>query len=667
MTAPHGRLFNRGASILSALVFVALLAGVATTVQYFSPYANVESQPAAAEAGNPAASAKKPEASLKGARRCNAPIEVKKDKKAKGSLDGEKGVESVCVKGCQYKIYPGAVTTVDATDTCESKTDAAAKKKCETENLCTVLQCSGPAGACDPVGGGSEKKKDEILGRAALIPEYFKNDTEIQKLLDDAKKNPTAAQAALSKLDPYMQAAFSEAKDEEQARIQNKQADNYAAIKQLGEDDLEAKRLAAENKRLAEENANLNKIDTQKLADEQVATMPPYIDCNADKSYCFGVVNPTDAEKLQSQGFACEKDTDGTFGCERTKTPNPGECPPGQSGSPCKPITSGCPGGNCSTFSDPNAGKNQTGGSNPMSALGSMLQGLMKALGAPQPPSAPAQACATDQNAYAQQQQQYQQQLQQYNYQLQQAQYQQQMNQYYAERNGTTPQPTQPLPAQPTPCTPSTGSQCKAQPQQPPASACSAGAWRATYQGACITGWQCISTEGPKAELVCEPKVADVGATLAITYGCSSGVASSSSFAVTTQPGGSATTTVKAPPQGTNTATYTLACTDNGKTTGAQCSIQVARANIILVANPKTVPANGTSLISWLTTGMQSCIVSSSDQSDFTARNSSNTSVVGAATTSAITTATSTVKFQLDCKTLAGTDKQATTSVSITP
>jgi len=302
-----------------------------------------------------------------------------------------------------------------------------------------------------------------------------------------------------------------------------------------------------------------------------------------------------------------------------------------------------------------------------MSALGSMLQGLMKALGAPQPPSAPAQACATDPNAYAQQQQQYQQQLQQYNYQLQQYQYQQQMNQYYAERNGTTPPPTQPLPAQPTPCTPSTGSQCKTQPQQPPSSACTTGAWRATYQGACITGWQCISTEGPKAELVCEPKVADVGSTLAITYGCSSGVASSSSFAVTTQPGGSATTTVKAPPQGTNTATYTLACTDQGRTTGAQCSIQVARANIILVANPKTVPAGGTSLLSWLTTGMESCIISSPDQPDFTERNSSNTSVVGAATTSPITTATSTVMFQLDCVTLSGTDKQATTSVSVTP
>src|SRR3989338_2144413 len=309
---------------------------------------------------------------------------------------------------------------------------------------------------------------------------------------------------------------------------------------------------------------------------------------------------------------------------------------------------------------------NSGSGSGIGSALSSMLQGLMKALGAPQPPAPPPPARATAQNAYAQQQQQYQQQLQQYNYQLQQQQYKQQLAQYYQQQGVAAP-PAQPLPTQPTPCTPPTRSQCKAQQQQPPSSACTTGTWRATYQGACITGWQCISTEGPKAELVCEPKVADVGSTLAIIYGCSSGLASSSSFTVTAQPGGSATTTVKAPPAGTNTATYTLACTDNGKTTGAQCSIQVSRANIILVAHPKTVPAGGTSLLSWLTTGMDSCIISSPDQPDFTARNSSNTSVVGAATTSAITTATSTVMFQLDCVTLSGTDKQATTSVSVTP
>jgi len=200
------------------------------------------------------------------------------------------------------------------------------------------------------------------------------------------------------------------------------------------------------------------------------------------------------------------------------------------------------------------------------------------------------------------------------------------------------------------------------QPQQPPPSACSAGYWRATYSGACISSWQCISTEGPKAELVCEPDLADVGQTLALTYNCSSGIASSSAFKITTQPGGSATTTVKAPPRGTNTATYTLACTDNGKTTGAQCSVKVNRPNIFLVTNPQTVAPGEISLISWLTTGMDSCIISSPDQADFTLRNSSNTSVTGAATTSPITDS---ARFLLHCETLAGGIKDATTTVEV--
>ena len=290
-----------------------------------------------------------------------------------------------------------------------------------------------------------------------------------------------------------------------------------------------------------------------------------------------------------------------------------------------------------------------------MGAISSFLSGLAKGLGGGQqaPQSQPAQTCSTDSNAYQQQQQQYQQALQQYNYQLQIYNQQQQQASIYG-----TPAPVPP--SQPTACTPSTGSQCQSQPQQPSSATCASGSWRATYTGACVTGWQCISTQGPKAELSCEPKVADVGMTLAITYGCSSGVASSSSFTVGSQPGGSATVTVAAPPAGTNTATYTLACTDNGKTTGAQCSVQVARNNIILVANPKTVPANGTSLLSWLTTGMESCVASSPDQADFTSRNSSNTSVTGAATTSPIATS---ARFQLDCKTLSGTNTQATTTV----
>src|SRR3989344_1449333 len=313
------------------------------------------------------------------------------------------------------------------------------------------------------------------------------------------------------------------------------------------------------------------------------------------------------------------------------------------------------------------------GGGDPMKAIGSLFEGLMKALTAPKPPApAPAQACSTDPNAYAQQQQQYQQQLQQYNYQLQQQQYQKQLGQYYADSNGITPPPDLPFTQQPTPCSPSVGNQCRGQIPQPNPNNCTVGYWQAAYSGACITGWQCIprtgTTTAPVATLSCEPEVADVGMPIAITYGCSSGTATSSSFLVTTQPGGSAIATVANPPAGTNTATYSLACVDQGKTSGAQCSVQVSRPTIILVANPSTVTASSTSatssisLISWLTTGMDSCVISSPDMPGFTLQNMSNTSMNGAATTSPLTSA---ARVHLDCLTAAGSVRGATTTVHV--
>lgn len=306
-----------------------------------------------------------------------------------------------------------------------------------------------------------------------------------------------------------------------------------------------------------------------------------------------------------------------------------------------------------------------SGAGNIMGALGSMLQGLMKALGSPQPSSAPAQACSTDPNVYAQQQQQYQQQLQQYNYQLQQYQYQQQMAEYQSRINGgfLTP-PTAPTPIQPTPCRPSNADQCRTQVPQPSASACTAGSWQPVYSGSCIVNWNCSTGTGsPKATLSCAPEIADVGQSIELAYSCSSGVATSSSFAVASQPGGTSTAIVKNPPQGTNTATYTLACTEGGKTTGAQCSVKIAKSSIILVANPKTVAPGGTTLVSWLTTGMDSCVVSSPDIPGFTAQNEAYTSVSGAATTSPLTSA---ARFHLECLTLAGGTKSATTTVSVT-
>jgi hypothetical protein len=125
---------------------------------------------------------------------------------------------------------------------------------------------------------------------------------------------------------------------------------------------------------------------------------------------------------------------------------------------------------------------------------------------------------------------------------------------------------------------------------------------------------------------------------------------------------GNATTSAPNPPEGQNYATYTLTCVNQGITASAQCQVQLNKSGIVLVTNPKTVKSGETSLIGWITAGMQSCVVSSPDQQDFTARNANNTSANGAATTSPIT---GTARFQLDCQTATGATKTATTTVSL--
>jgi hypothetical protein len=90
--------------------------------------------------------------------------------------------------------------------------------------------------------------------------------------------------------------------------------------------------------------------------------------------------------------------------------------------------------------------------------------------------------------------------------------------------------------------------------------------------------------------------------------------------------------------------------------------VQLNKTGIVLVTNPKTVVNGDSALIGWITAGMQSCVVSSPEQQDFNARNANNTSVNGAATTSPITGLT---HFQLDCTTLSGGTKSATTTVSL--
>ncbi|MBI2613141.1 hypothetical protein HYW59_05065 [Candidatus Kaiserbacteria bacterium] len=84
---------------------------------------------------------------------------------------------------------------------------------------------------------------------------------------------------------------------------------------------------------------------------------------------------------------------------------------------------------------------------------------------------------------------------------------------------------------------------------------------------------------------------------------------------------------------------------------------------IALVANPSTISASSTSLLGWVTVGMQSCLISSPAQPAFTAEHANNTSVSGTARTPPLATST---PFVLTCKTAGGDTKAATTTVNVT-
>lgn len=216
------------------------------------------------------------------------------------------------------------------------------------------------------------------------------------------------------------------------------------------------------------------------------------------------------------------------------------------------------------------------------------------------------------------------------------------------------------------------GQPCYQPPQQPPQSQCTSGTWQPTSssQNGCTTGWQCVPTNGtgtggnPTAQLSCQPKVADVGMQIGFSWSCgnSSGSAGTG-FDTNGQLSGNTTAVAPAPPEGSNnTATYTLTCINQGVTASAQCQVQLGKTGIVLVTNPKQVKSGDTALIGWISAGMQSCVVSSPDQSDFTQKNAASTNVNGSVTSSPITKDT---LFKLDCQTLGGQTKTATTTVTI--
>ncbi|MBI2612958.1 hypothetical protein HYW59_04105 [Candidatus Kaiserbacteria bacterium] len=214
---------------------------------------------------------------------------------------------------------------------------------------------------------------------------------------------------------------------------------------------------------------------------------------------------------------------------------------------------------------------------------------------------------------------------------------------------------------------PQQGQGCQQAPAQPDPSGCQSGSWRPTYTGACVSSWQCVPTGSGgtsqiTAALSCQPQIADVGMTIAITYSCSSGTSEGSGFDTGGAQTGSTTVTIANPPVNANVATYALKCTEGSVSATKQCNVQIAKPAIVLVANPKAVQSGKTSAIGWVTSGMQACVISSPDLPTFTEQQKNTTNVNGTVTTPALTSGAT---FVLKCTTLGGGTKEASTVVTI--
>ncbi len=248
-------------------------------------------------------------------------------------------------------------------------------------------------------------------------------------------------------------------------------------------------------------------------------------------------------------------------------------------------------------------------------------------------------------------------------------------NTLYSRNNQCVDTPMQTCP---TGCAPAgnacaTAQQCPTAPAQPDPAGCANGTWKPTYNGACVGSWQCVpsgtgtGTNGSlTAQISCNPQVADVGMSIAIAYSCSAGTSTGTGFQTNGAQSGSALATTTNPAAGSNSASYGLTCNSAGTVATAQCSVQVGKPSIVLIANPKDVASGGQSALGWITSGMQSCVISSPDIPAFTTQNAGNTNVNGTATTPPLTkTATTSYAFVLHCVTVGGGTRDASTTVTV--
>lgn len=376
---------------------------------------------------------------------------------------------------------------------------------------------------------------------------------------------------------------------------------------------------------------------------------------------------PADTTALQKNGFTCANGNCTRAAQNPPDLKSPGACP-GTIGCPGRETVQTPPYVDPRTQTPPPSSPTQPSPSGSGSnALMSLLAGMMKGLGGAQQSQqqqGPAPTCSTDKQQYAQQQQQYNQQLQQYNYQMQQYNYQQQVNYDRGYSSYSSPPP----PLAPQPCQNGNGAgQCPQLPAQPPASACPTGTWRqmttAQSTGSVCPVWQCVTGSGtaPTAQLTCDPSIVERGTPINMTYSCTNSTTSTGyGFTTGGAVSGATTSTTLNAPENAAGANFALKCENGSLSAAAQCTVQIAKVSISLRAEPEVASIGSRALIGWVTTGMESCTISSPDQPEFTDRNASRKTTAGIATTSPITADSN---FVLNCKTLTGGFKQETVTV----
>lgn len=653
-----------GYSILAALVFVAILGGVAVFFDIAASYGNPVAMSAAA--ANPSATETKKLTDPETEKKCNEAIKKAQSNAGKspmvnhqfkgdtfepnkcvGALADASKISSVMARD---KISQAEALLKDDSYTCWGESTKVYMNKKGEGTITSQVKEGVEKGMCETqfcdesgVNCSSSKLKD---GKESIMKQL----TSDKDLLKQLTPSQLEGVKNLGEMSPAQQQVLKDVFAEQKIETENQIKKNETRLAEVNQalencawggcDEAQnaanAKALAAEKAQLEAKNNEL-KQRMEALAQGERSDLKPA----TPNSQFDGWGTPCSDAKA-------DRATCGTY------APKPAVVnPPIPPRDPRKP----------STFADPSGSPQpSSGGGNPLSALGSLLQNFAKGLAGSGALSPKGPACPSDPNAYQQQQQQYQMQMQQYNQQLQQYNYQQQQIYNYG---GTLPTP----PTPPVACTPTdTSNTCPAAPAQPAVSGCLSGSWRPVTTKLsnghqCTSSWQCVPSNvtPPTAELSCQPKVADVGMTIAISFACSGATGSTGGgFSTQDATSGSTTTVIATPPAGATTITYGVTCRNQSLTARAECSVQIAKPTIVLLVNPKVVPSGEASTVGWITSGMQACTVSSPQMPGFTTQNASKKNVNGVATTSPITRETQVV---LTCDTLGGGTRVASTTI----